>query len=187
SVAGLGDVAHSGGRTAGGAGRRRKIRRTAVADPVAALGPIAVAGRGTAHGRTLGVERARRRRAGAALRHVAGTCRRPADGAGVAGGVRAGAGGVADVDGADVVVVGAGASAGLDVARGRAAIPRHVIAVVALLGGLDDAIAAGGGRRGRAGRGADDDGRRRGRSGRTAHAAGNGRVELNPRGWRHRR
>src|SRR5262249_56678547 len=141
----------------------------AVVDPAAALARIGGPARGTAISCVRGGERERRRRAGAAPRHVAGTRRRPAHRAGVAGGVRAGAGGVADVDGADVVVVGAGASDGLELARGRAAITRHVIAVVALLGGLDDAIAAGGGRRGRAGRRADDDGRRRGRSGRTAH------------------
>src|SRR5439155_16024951 len=75
-------------------------------------------------------------------RDAAGT--RVARQAAAARGVLAGARSVAAVDGAEVAVLGTRCSARLEPAGRRAAVATHCVAVVALLAGVDHAVAAGG-------------------------------------------
>src|SRR5205823_4158955 len=139
----LRDIADAGGRATGRTARDEAVRRAAVADPVAALGQVADTSRGPADGRALGVVRARGARPRARLLDVADAGRGPAHG---------GALGVVRARGArtracllDVADAGRGTAdraRGLDRARGGAAVPAREVAVVARLGGLEDAVAA---------------------------------------------
>src|SRR5207245_2885249 len=73
-------VAHAGRRAAHGGHGLEVVRRTVVVEAVAALGDVAGAGRGTAHGRALGVGGAVRGRARAEVVRVAHARRGAAQG-----------------------------------------------------------------------------------------------------------
>src|SRR5207302_5854691 len=124
SGAGLGDVADAGGRATRGARGDEAVGGTVVADAVAALRHVADTCGRTADGGALRIGRARRARPGAGFLDVADA------GDGTAHGPRR-----------------------LDRAGRRAAVAIRQVAVVARLRGLDDAVAAGGGPEGCDGRG----------------------------------
>src|SRR5439155_873174 len=115
AVAVLLEVADAGCGTARGAGRFEPVRRTVVADAVAALVDVADVGRRPAHRRALRVRRTAGARPGTGFREVTDAGGGTTDGSG-----------------------------GLELAARGAAIPVRHVPIVALLGGLDGAVAAHG-------------------------------------------
>src|SRR5439155_10599500 len=119
----LREVADAGCGTTGRAGGDEPVGRTGVADTVAALRHVADACRRTTDSRTLRIGRTGPARARASLLQVADA-----------------RGGTTDRSG------------GLELTAGGAAIPVRQVPIVALLGGLDRAVAARGGAEGDDGR-----------------------------------
>src|SRR5439155_1353039 len=114
-VAVLFEVAGAGCGTTGGAGRLEPVGRTVVPDAVAALRHVANARCGPADRGALGIGGTVDARPGAVFRQVAHAGSGPTDGSG-----------------------------GLELAARGAAIPVRHVPIVALLGGLDGAVAAHG-------------------------------------------
>ena len=147
----LDTITQAGCGSAWGGGGRQRIGRTGVADAVAAFRGVADAGGGATDVGPLGIGRAGGGGAGAGLRLIARADRGAAGGPGVAGGMRARAGAIADVARTGVAVVGARRIDRLERAGGRAAIAVRGVAVVALLRAGLHTVAADAGLRGRRG------------------------------------
>src|SRR5439155_995149 len=143
--AGLRRVTHAGGRPAGGGGGLEAVRRAVIVRPVAALLHVARTRRRTADARLLLVGGARGTRAGAGLGRVAdarggATLRARALEPVRRTGVERPVAPLLDVAGAGRGPAHRGGR--LELAVGRAAVAVQLVAVVAVLARVDDAVAA---------------------------------------------